>query len=70
MTNSEIQPNLNGYIYNAAELLQSFEGEVVLSKLKKITAEFIADSRKLGATDVQIDLAMFRACNYFDITVA
>ena len=69
-TQTEAQTKLNGYIWNAAELLQSITGKVNLDQLKKFTSEFISEIKQLGATDQQVKKAMFFVCTNFDIEIS
>ena len=64
MTRTEIK--LNGYLYNTAALLNDLTGTVDLETLKSLTDDSIAIS---GATKAEINRAMFRACNLFNITI-
>jgi hypothetical protein len=64
MTQTEMK--LNGYLFNTASLIEELIGWVSLRKLKRLTAEYIAQS---GATASEIDRAMFRTCNLFNISV-
>ena len=68
-TNSENQTSLNGFYYSTASLLLDLAGKVELEMLEKLTAEFAQHSLLLGATQENIDKAMFRTCNLFEITV-
>jgi hypothetical protein len=64
MTHAEIK--LNGYFYNTAALLNDLTGTVDLDTLKSLTNDYIAN---LGATKAEIQKAMFRTCNLFNISI-
>ena len=64
MTHTEIK--LNGYLYNTAALLNDLTGTVDLDTLKSLTDDSIAIS---GATKAEIQKAMFRTCNLFNISI-
>jgi len=62
----ERQSKVQGYTFNTAALLKEITGEVSLTKLKSLTADFI---ETIGATEEEINNAFFFTCNEFDITV-
>jgi len=62
----ETEIKLNGCFYHTAALLKDLTGTVDLDKLKRLTDDYVAN---LGATKAEINRAMFRTCNLFNITI-
>ena len=69
LNNSEIQSRLNGYTMSVAALLESVNGVVSLTLLKKLVAEYNGQAVQMGATQDNLNIAMFWTCNNFNIKV-
>ena len=69
LTNSEIQSRLNGYTMNVAAFLEDVSGVVSLTLLKKLVAEYNSNAVQMGATQDNLNIAMFWTCNNFNIKV-